>query len=121
MCTGDTDILILLISILHLLQEFSSCNVLCKIVLGDNINDICRILGNDVCNALPFSHAFTGCDTVSSFYNHSKVKVFDAWMNYEEKLIITKTFQNLCDEPRDINDDHIAILENLLYLFIFQK
>ena len=37
-------------------------------------------LGADVCEALPFFHAFTGCENVSSFYNHGKCKFFDTWM-----------------------------------------
>ena len=30
---------------------------------------LCSSLTNDVCVALPFCHAFMGCDTTSSFYN----------------------------------------------------
>ena len=51
----------------------------------------------------------------------SKFKLFDAWMKYEEKLILTKTFQNLCDEPRDINDDQIVILEIFIVSVYFPK
>lgn len=32
--------------------------------------------------ALPFFHAFTGCDTVSAFYGRGKNYPFEAWNAY---------------------------------------
>ena len=45
-----------------------------------DVKSISIQLGADVCKALPFFHAFTGCDTVSSFYNYGKCKLFDTSM-----------------------------------------
>ena len=36
-------------------------------------------LGDDVCRGLPFYDAFTGCDTVSSFYKVGKAKFWTVW------------------------------------------
>ena len=55
-CTGDTDVLILLISTLHLLQD----DGLISMIYIEYLVMMCA-------NALPFFHAFTGSDTVSSF------------------------------------------------------
>lgn len=125
-CTGDTDVLILLISIVPLLQELSSCKLFCKFGLGENLkwfdlNNICEILGNDVCKSLPFFHAFTGCDTVSSFFNHSKIKFFDAWMKYDDKLTLTQIFEVLGNEPMEVHDDQIRVLEKYILSIYFPK
>ena len=34
-CTGDTDILVLLILVLPLIQKIKSCNIICKLGIGD--------------------------------------------------------------------------------------
>ena len=89
-CTGYTDVSVLLISVLPLIQKIKSCNIICKFGIGDkqryyNVSLFSKEPVDDVSKALPFFHAFTGCDTVSSFYNHSKLQFFDAWMSYSEK------------------------------------
>ncbi len=37
-----------------------------------DIEALCRILGKEVCNALPGYHAVTGCDSVSAFFGRGK-------------------------------------------------
>ena len=115
-CTGYTDVLVLLISVFPLIQKIKSCNIICKFGVGDsqryyNASLLSKELGDDVSKALPFFHAFTGCDTVSSFYNHSKLQFFDAWMLYSEKKSLTATFQELCNEPTHIKENQICALE----------
>ena len=83
LCTGDTDVLVLLISFLPLIPKIKSCNIICKFGIRDNqifynVVLLSKELGDDVTKALPFFHGFTGCDTFSSFYNHSKLLSFDA-------------------------------------------
>ena len=44
------------------------------------IHEIVSSLPQTLCASLPFFHAFTGCDTVSSFFEFSKKKAWDCWM-----------------------------------------
>ena len=71
--TVDTDILI------SLMPYVSQCYDLCTDVNIDAhmVNTACEYydvistlfdLGKETCNAFPFFYAFTGCDTVSSFF-----------------------------------------------------
>ena len=66
------------------------------------INDIGLDLGEEVCQALPFFHAYTGCDTVSSFFNHGKCKVWDRWFDFENESLLTKFFSELSQRPTNI-------------------
>ena len=68
-CTYDTDVLMLLISSFH---HFSSTSIdlVCQFGFGAKkkyycIKTIASSLGPNKCKALPFFHAFSGCDTVS--------------------------------------------------------
>ena len=68
LCTGDTDVLVLLISFLPLIPKIKSCNIICKFGIRDNqifynVVLLSKELGDDVTKALPFFHGFTGCDT----------------------------------------------------------
>jgi len=45
-------------------------------------HDIAKALGPDRCVALPMFHAFTGCDTVSSFGGRGKKTAWDTWATY---------------------------------------
>ena len=42
-------------------------------------HSIATVLGDDKCKALPFMHAVSGCDTVSSFCDIGKKTVWDIW------------------------------------------
>ena len=54
-CTGDTDVLVLLISVLSLIQKIKSCNTICKFGIGDkHLGLLSKELGDDVSKALPF-------------------------------------------------------------------
>ena len=53
-----------------------------KIRLID-INRLASVLGEDVCSALIGLHAWTGCDTVSSFAGQGKVKVLGLMQNID--------------------------------------
>ena len=47
-----------------------------------HINKICQNLGASLCQALPFYHAFTGCDTTSQFHCKGKKTSWEAWKSY---------------------------------------
>ena len=56
-CTDDTDVLRLLISVLSLINEQYHSNIVYRFGIGENIkyyniNEICLLLTNDVCRAL---------------------------------------------------------------------
>ena len=57
---------------------------------------IAHRLATRKCQALPVSHAITGCDTVSSFCRRGKQSAWDAWMSYPA---VNKAFINLTVMP----------------------
>ena len=64
------------------LEKLNQINLVCQFGFGNNkkffsINDIAKNIGYDICKALPFFHAFSGCNTVSSFFNFEKTKFWD--------------------------------------------
>ena len=84
-CTYDTDVLMLLIGYTPYLEKFKQINLVCQFGFGNNkkffsINDIAKDIGCDICKALPFFLAFSGCDTVSSFFSFGKTKFWDTWI-----------------------------------------
>ena len=85
MSTIDSDMLVLLLASFPLLAEFGPPMVVCGLNKKYyNVNDICNELGESICKSLPFFNAFTGCDTVSSFFNHSKLQFWNVWMKYDD-------------------------------------
>ena len=97
--TVDTDVLILLLAYRDFAGRFES-EVIVYFGSGDkscffNINQIFLKLGKVTCQALPFFFAFTGCDTVSSFYNQGKCKLWDRWEEYTENIQVTRVFSEL--------------------------
>jgi len=42
-------------------------------------HEISQSIGQEMSNALPFFHAFTGCDTVSCFTGHGKKTAWATW------------------------------------------
>ena len=72
-----------------------------------NINDIALGLGEETCKVLPFCHAFTRCDTVSSFFNHVKCKFWDQWHEFDDKDELTLVFSELSQKLSAITDVQI--------------
>ena len=58
-------------------------------------------------------HAFTGCDTVSSFAGREKKTAFDIWKSFNE---ITPVFSTLLTDPSELNDDCVSVLEAFVVL-----
>ena len=82
--TVDTDVLILMISYLQLMNSRNRVQIFTEIVNTPtfyNTRDIIEVLGPKTCQALPFFYVFTGYDIVSSFYQKRKCKSYDIWMN----------------------------------------
>ncbi len=68
-------------------------------MVWENIFDtfkICQNLGEPKCQALPFYHAFTGCDTTSQFFGKGKKSSWGAWKSYPSA---TEAFQSVMEYP----------------------
>ena len=122
----DTDVLVLLLA--YVAGEATSSNrnafhVFFKLVTSDptwyDVVAIIKQLGIDICKALPFFYAFTGCDTVSSFSGKGKCTFFDAWMKSREKDQITETFTKLGNMPQTIKDEDVFVIESLVKLVYY--
>ena len=93
----DTDVLILLVSYISKLKLDENVTINVYLINSDkyyNIKTIICTLGPDICRALPFFYAFSGCDTVSSFYGKGKCKIFDVWLESIYRDELTELFSN---------------------------
>jgi len=80
-----------------------------------SVHEIITCLGPLKSEALPFFHAYTGCDTVSSFYTRGKRTAWETWRLCEE---VTDTFLALSKGPDDLSDNHFKMLEKFtIYLY----
>ena len=71
-------------------------------------------LGKETCTFLPFFYAFTGCDTVSSFFSKGKCRAWDAWHQSEQKDVLTKASTELGKKPSTLSLDQINVLEKFV-------
>ena len=83
--TIGTDVLIPLISYLggFISYDTLAVNVYAEMISSLIFYDIGKIitfLRPDICKALLFFYAFTGCDFIFSFYRKGKCKAWDTWM-----------------------------------------
>ena len=123
--TVDTDVLLLTMSNRHHAGNFG-CYVQVMFVTGNttkmyDINAIAMQLVEDVCKGIPFFHAFSGCDSVSSFFNVGKCKIWDRWDEFEDQESLTKTFGELSSTPETITSEQLQIIEKFVVFFYFGK
>lgn len=77
-------------------------------------HEIAKALGPDRCTALPVFHAFTGCDTVSSFCGRGKKSAWKTWMNFDD---VTRAFCALAATPGiSAIEDWMQVLERFVVL-----
>ena len=87
-CSSDTNVLLLCLAYYrHCEFEGSTCTVFCEIGMNPsskiyNVNVNAQAIGLNTCQVLPFFHTYTGCDTVSSFFNCNKKSMWEAWHKY---------------------------------------
>jgi len=72
-----------------------------------------RALGPEKCLALPFLHAFSGCDTVSSFAGRGKRTVWDIWKTFND---VTPAFWTLASTPSSV-EGQLDVLERFVVLY----
>ena len=76
-----------------------------------SINAIYEEIGANTAQALPVFHAFSGCDTTSSFHGKGKRSVWEAWKSFPE---VTSAFLFIAENPFkavDITFPHFMTLE----------
>eukprot|EP00794_Sanderia_malayensis_P021193 gene21193-23274_t len=77
------------------------------------IHRIVEALGEEKCSALLYWHAFTGCDTVSSFAGKEKTSAWQCWKAYPGA---TETLQRLSDSPETISEGDLTQLQRFVIL-----
>ena len=110
--TVDTDVVVIAVSCFHRLP---SVQLWVAFGVGKSyrylaIHELASALGTDRCKAIAFFHAFSGCDTVSSFAGNGKKRAFDTWQAFPE---VTDAFAMLSSEP-----DSVAASMPLLERFV---
>ena len=65
-----------------------------------SINKTLEVLGDSISLALPFFHAFTGCDSTCAFFRKTKPIFFKLWMSSPFKDVITQAFHDLSWLPK---------------------
>ena len=86
--SGDTDVLIIVLGLYHQLRaKYNFIDVILDFSEKRrfSIDTLAQGLGEAKCQALPFFHALTGCNTNSAFKNISKKKVMRLSQNYTLK------------------------------------
>ena len=99
----DTDVFVLLLAFK---QHLMPCSVLIKTGTQNRVTyiDVSKVfesIGQNVCEALPGLHAYTGCDTVSAFAGKGKLAAYRALAKSTE---FQNTFKQLGMEW-DLPDD----------------
>ena len=113
--TIDTYLLLLLISYIGQ-DELNDIEIHAYLINSDrynNIKQIIRELGSIIFLALPFFFAFTGCDSVSSFYGKCKCNAYDVWVKSERNNNFTGIFVELGEKPTNVTNDYIDMLVSL--------
>ena len=110
----DTDVLVLAVSTVMSLED---TEIWVAFGTGKHLryipaHDIAKELGYEKALSLPMFHAFTGCDTVSSFAGRGKKTAFDIWKSFNE---VTPVFSTLLTDPSELNDDCMSVMEAFVY------
>ena len=123
MRSGDIDVIILLAANLApLIHNDTNKKVYFQMVStsSQKIFDVVatiRELGVDVSRGLPWFHAFTGCDIVSSFIGKGKITIWDSWMTSKDKNQLTALFVKLSAAPAEITDTDLCLIQQFVKYF----
>ena len=80
-------------------------------------HQISAAIGRDKSVALPVFHAFTGCDTVSSFKSIGKKTAWQRWKVFDD---VTKAFIDLSNGPLEMDSETQGLLERFVILLYDQ-
>ena len=114
--TVDTDVVVLAVFAINHLP--AGCELWLAFGTGKSFryltaNQIAASLTPDMSCALPMFHALTGCDTLSSFAGHGKKTAWSTWKSLPE---LTYAPLMLADEPKEIPDDAMHVIERFVIL-----
>ena len=114
--TVDTDVVVLAVALFNEIPNIQQLFI--AFGTGKNfrtieIHSLVQSLGPLKSRALLGFHAFTGCDTVSSFNGRGKKSCWDAWKSFEES---TEAFISICCDPSSISSNVLKTLERFTIL-----
>ena len=118
----DTDVLVILLGIFPKLKaQYDFTNIVLQKVLKKNqltvqIGPLVERLGQQLCQAIPFFHAFSGCDTTSAFKTIGKKKGFQTLKLYRPSLSIFAEFFNKPFQQYQRNQMYLKLYKGLLSL-----
>ena len=75
----------------------------------------------EFCGTLHFFYAFSGCDTVSSFFKVGKCKFYDALSTFKDIDSLKEVFKALGHEPGLISQHQLDILERYIVHVYYPK
>ena len=117
---------LLLVAYTPFIEISNEINPVCQFGFGNNvkyysIDDIGKYIGKEKCKALPFFHTFFGCDTVSSFFNHSKTRPWDSWIKNDHEVQVAEVFQVLSGKPKEVLDHHMDVIEAFIKVVYYSN
>ena len=116
--TVDTDVIVILIGEFHAIHEaYPNASIWIAFGTGKNfcyyhINTIYANLGKDKSRCLPVFHAFTGCDSTSSFFGKTKKSIWAAWNCFPQ---VSDAFLLIANNPFyqvDLESPYFQLLEH---------
>ena len=119
--TVDTDVVVLAVA---LQQKVQYAELWIEFVSGGKVryihaSAIASVLGSLRAQALPFFHAFTGCDTVSSFAYHGKKSAWETWNSFADATV---AFAELSCQPHISTVlDCLPVVEQFVVLMYDRK
>ena len=113
----DTDVLVYVLAIATA-SVLEGCEIWLAFGHSKNFryiaaHTIAAELEDNWCKGLLFMHAFSGCDTVSSFCGIGKKTVFDVWRSLPSLVTL---FGCLSETPEAITDDCMGEIERFVVL-----
>lgn len=77
------------------------------------VHEMVSTMSPSECLTLPVFHAFTGCDTVSTFAGRGKKTAWKAWKSFPE---VNDAFNELLSMPNEISERSMLLLERFVVL-----
>lgn len=110
-CTTDSDVVIIGVSVMQHLQDLSELWI--AFGCGKNfryipVHTIAQHLGDARSGGLPVFHSITGCDTASSFYGKGKKT---AWTIWQQNPDVTWAFKALPAAPGTVTDSMFSAMQ----------
>ena len=113
-CSSDTDVVVIAVSLVQriCLEKLWIAFGRGKDLRWIPIHEIASAMGPKS-SGLPFFHAFSGCDTVSSFHGKGKRSAWQTWDMFEK---VSPVFTKLGSTPMAISDEDMQVIEEFVVL-----